>query len=165
MNAKQKKLFEDAIQYLRTIYEEKRPFDLDSWAAPTGHNAHKRNHECGTTACAMGWIALNPAFQTKGLFLAAANRPDTPIKSLVDLEKYFQNHDHPAVNINYKEKVGGTYHMYDGVNAACKFFGITFDEAVDLFMPENYRNYATARDVAKKMTNLLRKYESEGWVG
>lgn len=46
-----------------------------------------------------------------------------------------------------------------GSNAGAKFFGISYQEARDVFLPVFYTGIITAKDVSEKITKLIKKYE------
>lgn len=115
---------------LDTVPPEK--FDLGSWA-------------CGTTACAIGWAALDPTFRSEGLRLDCVPSPDT----------------YHCYTVTDLTQTGGTFFPVFGkavyYAAAEAFWGLTNNQAHKLFAPWSYDPPGTPSDVAKRIRALLAK--------
>jgi len=53
------------VALLTRVEAEGRDFDMNFWATK----------ECGTSACAAGWAAMDPEFQIEGFYLNRFNEP------------------------------------------------------------------------------------------
>lgn len=59
---------ERAIQHLRTMkLPEGAKFDMGMWGQNNRGRKSKKDNYCGTTACAGGWLSLDPWFLKRGL--------------------------------------------------------------------------------------------------
>ncbi len=94
-------------------------------------------HGCGTAACALGAACLYPPFKRAGLKLRIEKEWGVPCPT-------------------FKGSVE--------LNAGEIFFGITYEEAADLFFGSRYRTgWAGTRPhhVATKIRKLIKKYSKE----
>lgn len=101
----------------------------------------KEKNLCGTAACALGSAAIYAPFNAMGLKLAE------------DESGFFAT-----------GTLTPSYMGEDGVDAGSKFFGITEEEATDLFIPEEYEkncHYITPRDVAKRVQKVISTYSKK----
>ena len=85
-----------------------------------------KSHDCGTTACALGWAAAYPPFKTMGL-------------SYRDREFY----------------VGEQHFSGDGYEAAAVFFDICHGTALDLFGPVDSRERSEKHVFLDRLRYLL----------
>lgn len=127
---------------------DKAHFDMGHWATHDGEGQPHLNSDgsfgCGTSACALGYAAMHPAFRRAGLRLVANkgwNADEQPFIPMVDALR--------------------------AENAGAKFFGIDEEEADDLFLPGRYRyehgdRKITPKMVAKRVRKLIRQYEAQG---
>lgn len=108
--------------------------------APDAITAHEAAHDCGSTACAVGWACAYPKFQEQGLrFHRATYGYDVPV---------FTEHQT----------------RYQNFAAVQEFFGLTLHEAHGLFLsvPENHHRVATGvtiwqeKGLSEKRRVLLR---------
>lgn len=93
-------------------------------------------YDCGTTACALGSCGLNPWFKERGL-KSYQNGPGTP-----GYVKYKGNR---------------------GFSAATAFFGISREEALNIFHPQSYGSVGRVRPsvVRDRVDELIEKYSKE----
>jgi hypothetical protein len=93
--------------------------------------------ECGTTACVLGWAGYDTEFQKEGL---------------VTLTKG------PVGEVWYKDRSKGSQ-AFCNVDAGLKFFGLTTDEAFDLFLgrywPTRLLSTLRPHDVVKYIDLLI----------
>lgn len=130
-------------EIMQTVHDEKKPFTLATWVY-----LGSRPGECGTTACAMGYAALDPEFQKQGLgwetsYSRYANDPseDTYIKT-IKLSGIVSRRDIPGGNTTKVFSVD-IYPVYLGRNrfdAAAAFFGLNDTESRYLFSDLPYRD-------------------------
>lgn len=99
-------------------------FDYRWWVGDDWQGG--KDLSCGTTACALGWATVIPEFRKKGLKLE------------------FDEWDAGKVRFGHRE----------GLRAAEAFFGIHFNEAASLFLPNGDAN-ATAKQVARKIERFV----------
>jgi len=112
-------------------------FDMETWGE---HNADEPPHldkngkpGCGSVACALGWAACLPSFRKAGL------------------------------KVEYADGVYGnpvwvpTYKGFTGEIAGAEFFGIDWNEAYDLFVPDNMDQ--TPKQVARNVRKLIKAYQ------
>ena len=91
-----------------------------------------RRWVCGTSACALGWAALEPAFQVEGLAIRNFGGAGVPV-----------------------------FNRELGYNAGADFFDVSHENSLWLFDPEQYtenREYwakIPAADVAARVRELL----------
>ena len=119
---------------------------MNSWYTTPAEGYRRPEMKCGTTACALGWMALDPWFRRRGLALKVRK---TSIEDAIDLGDEFQ----------------GTiyYRKHEAEVAAACFFGISYDDARELFIDSMYlycSGYPSPRDIAK----LIRHYVATGRV-
>jgi hypothetical protein len=131
-------------------------FDMNTWGTMKPlRGTNKRNVsldspvqslevKCKTAACALGWATTIPEFAKAGLKL------DIDIAALID------GSDEITGDVVYK---GAT----DSIEAAAKFFDITYEEADIVFGADNYEygisysNKIKPQMVAKKIRQLLKE--------
>lgn len=117
-------LFAHGISVLRRVEAQQQPFRIISWVADTYHPM-----DCGTAACAAGWMCRDPAMNEAGL-------------------QFW--HGVPAVcDADRSWEVEG--------RALTQFFGISLGDALCLFMPSYYAAGldTTAAMVADRMQAML----------
>lgn len=119
-----RKLLQEAADIIGAI--PKKQLDLDSWvdedtidADPGSCELKKKNANCGTIACAGGWLALTPKFRRLGLKL---------------VKDEFYNH----YSLYHVNKDGVKTYGYEGL---AKVFGITEYDASALFSSRNHGSY------------------------
>ncbi len=106
----------ERLQHLITVLENvpAERFDLAEW-------------QCGTTACAVGWAALDPVFNKQGLRLTEGPygnpRPE------------YEN------DVNWPAVVG--------------FFDLGYEDTIELFADYSYPEGATAQDVIARIKEKL----------
>lgn len=123
---------------LDTVPPEK--FDLGSWA-------------CGTTACAIGWAALDPTFRNEGFRLEVEYFvPLFGTRRRADATKLSHT------NVSWRRLQPDSYPVFGGYEdyeAVMLFFGLSKDQAHRLFDRAAYGNAGTATDVAKRIRAML----------
>lgn len=92
-------------------------------------------NECGTTACAFGWAALDPVFRAQGLTTKRREINWTPITMLVP-----------------------TFDGATGYTAAARFFEIPYNDAYTVFRPREFMDNTDPQDVIDRINRLLAKY-------
>jgi hypothetical protein len=103
-------------------------FDMGTVVAAIEPEFREDYHGCGTAACAMGFAGLHPWFQERGLEWSPRLR-------------YL--------------KVNNRSHTFN--RAAQTFFGVTYDDAEDLFNPTKYVN-ETPKQVAKRIRAFVAEH-------
>ena len=152
MNNEQKQLWKLGIERLREIHQAKLAFNLKSWAGNDHPSVYEgENAVCGTTACAMGYFALMPEFQEKGLQL----RKGTKEVLVKTFEEFLRTKPSTEFEVRMLGVRGG-----DGIEAAMKLFGIYYGEAEKCFISFSYGHGTcpTAADVADRMEEILQNY-------
>lgn len=95
---------------------------------------------CGTSACAMGYAALDPAFQAQGLTLKievygpdgrTVEYPVTTVKEFNEITR------RPTLEV---DEIYIRFNGQDGIGAAMEFFGITEKAATWMFLPDHYED-------------------------
>lgn len=90
-----------------------------------------REGECGTSACACGFAAIDPWFRSKG----------------------FKYNPQDRGTIIYRDEGGRYHHGFD--DASCAFFDITHEQFTYLFMPGSYEGEVTAEMVADRIHEVV----------
>lgn len=115
-------------------------FDINTWY---------EKDSCGTSACALGILAMTPKFKRMGLQMN------------YDTSTVLDNHTFGFVTI--KSKNGTTY---GGSSAASQLFTGEHEyhaEVADAFLPEGYNkaeHKITPMDVAKKLRQIIKNHET-----
>lgn len=101
-------------------------FDMDHWF---GENAHG----CGTSACALGYAAIDPRLQAMGLKLLAQTTDGRRlfVDSVADFDAFAKPED-------FVVEAFPVFNGDVGMDAGALFFGITGDAARYLFDPTAY---------------------------
>lgn len=112
-------------------------FDMATWAGEVcRYDPCTEKNECGTAACAVGTAAMDRWHQSRGLHLI----------------------DNNPVYLDYE-----TQHFSWGYEACARFYGISVDQAVELFSPDSYspfdRRNPTA--VAARIREFVRANSDE----
>ena len=112
-----KKFHIDRLEKLHAFLGTVKPkkFFFGSWA--TDQNDRYREPDlnvCGTTACALGWAASMPEFRKRGL-------------------KMHWDENWEEAYPMLKDKDGD---VLTGEDAGAEFFGLSYDEAEELFIPD-----------------------------
>lgn len=86
-----------AIATMKRVIELKRKFDIEIWlSGPFSEEDPKPT--CGTTACAAGWMGLDPYHQAEGLRLIGPSECPTPtyrsFPAFAGLQAYFIDNEH-----------------------------------------------------------------------
>lgn len=92
-------------------------FDMETWGIHKGKHKPQEHNYCGTSACALGWAAMDKKFQADGLKMRW---------SIIDLSDEFNDREHWRAEV--------TYRRCDGDLAGAKFFGLSYTEAATLFL-------------------------------
>lgn len=135
------------LERLCTILDDvdAKHFDLTNWASP----------RCGTTACAVGWAALDPGFREEGFHLVAIK---TRVWSSEQI--FFEPSQLSDVKAGLLwDSFGGAPCFEDKKNwdAVRAFFGVTQPQARWLFLPSSYSEVEARnpRAVARRIRTLL----------
>ncbi len=70
------------LKRLRVITEKalkEERLDMGTWGRHSGDHAPEANNHCGTVACALGWVALDPDFQKMGVSSTWIKDEDWPV--------------------------------------------------------------------------------------
>lgn len=144
------------VNVLRNVQQEKHKFNICTWA--------DLNPVCGTTACAIGYAALDPVFQQEGLRMEMTHFKDEgepfPVCSLAELTAAFAEDEDSDWEAN--PTIDG--HSADFFDLA-NFFGIDHDDSISFFTARGYHDVhatgraATAQDVIDKIEKLLAERE------
>lgn len=137
-----------AIRFLKRIHHQKfsnptksKPkgliWDMSLWGEHHGAHDPEENNYCGTSACALGHMALNKNFNAEGL-------KGTWQKSMFWEDECYRHY----LQISYRS--------HYGIGAAKKFFGLTTCEAESLFTGKSRK---TPNDVAQEFESLLTSRE------
>ena len=119
--------------YLRTI--PAKLFDIDHWQRD---EITENGEVCKTVACACGYGCSIPSFKAAGLKLSPGKK------------RFYWD----KVSQNYMIRFG----RYKSFNAIARFFGISYEEAENLFSYSGYSNYyyrVTPKIVARKIENFV----------
>ena len=92
-------------------------FDMDNWGEHSGDHRPKEKNYCGTAVCALGTAALMPEFRRAGL------------KSRWVLDRF----DSTSWVLEFGHR-GQSQSRSDIVSYGAEFFGLSLDEAEDLFL-------------------------------
>lgn len=132
------------IEILRQVESSHRPFDLTVWAS-TGVSPNTTSgsaEACGTSACALGYAALDPQFQAQGLALKAN------VYALSDT--HFVERCIGEITVSTTDEFNEVMRradvgMFDpvygeerGFSAGAEFFGINREASNYLFDPDYY---------------------------
>jgi hypothetical protein len=156
-----------AIEVLEGVVAAKRAFDLEHWFT------HKREDEskdewCGTTACAMGYCALDKEFTDQGLRLVVdfCVQDGTMLRKTITTIKQFNETGHSDgytlshCFVEYETPEGVVYNI--GWKSVAKFFSIDEGTAQDLFhvfsYPDEDRN--NPRAVIAKIKHFISEHEN-----
>jgi len=155
------------IERLQKLYNwlgtvPKKHFNLDSFSEVDIDNIDEkeavklltdaavlRKSPCGTTACALGWAALEPSFKAAGLKFAtprndpARNFHDTVYGTVV------------AASVLATGKKAVTSKTPANFNAGAEFFGIDLKTSFYLFDPKNYGKDKSTTAVRRHIKNVI----------
>ena len=168
------------ITVLENVIEAKKKFSLDHWVSV---NLKEKNPACGTTACVLGYAALDPKFNTMGLKLEID----------YDIQSNFDNGDMWHTHIRKKVASINTFNkeiirmnkiinditvnisnlrfevIYDmgkkygvGYDAGSQFFDIEYETSDLLFSPGAYSpNNSGPRRVIQRIQYLIANGEDK----
>lgn len=119
---------EDMIRTMEDVVREQRPFDMSVWAS---------HRECGTTACAAGWMMLDPRHLARGFHMDD--------RRLSGAEPYFNGCLGEAAIIAYLS-APGDIKDYSRIRSAV--LNIFF---ADHYSPAARRHGVTAQEVLDRM--------------
>jgi len=116
-----------AIAILDRVHAENLPFDIGQWVSEPDNP-----YDCGTAACAAGWMARDAEFRAEGLVLT----------------------DESCVSVGFP-----AFELDVGFLAMAKFLDIDYDESCQCFDECYYDGDTppTAADVAARMRALMKK--------
>ena len=156
-----------AIEVLEGVVAAKLAFDLADWF--THERQEKPKDEwCGTTACAMGYCALDKEFTDQGLRLEA--RFETPngsfeCKIVTTIQEFNEighckGYELYSASIEYVSPDGVTYR--NDWQPVTKFFSISADKAADLFHAISYpvEDRGNPKAVIAKIKHLIAEFEN-----
>ena len=102
-------------------------FNLNS-----AHNGHDEPHDCGTVACAIGWLGMHPKFQAIGLRTSRVTWPGNVMWQGVDTDCFI---------------------------AAMELFGLSYVEARNTFGPHSARGGGHKTEFRSRVVKLLESYK------
>jgi hypothetical protein len=124
-------------------------FDMAVWGRhDVSHVPSPQDGFCGTAACALGHGAMDPAFRRAGLKLWW-----TKLDRWYDCEKHCVV-ESPTLDADVR--FGGSHGEYAGA----KFFGLSTEEAEDVFIETD----VTKAQVTRKLRKYARRREELGGV-
>lgn len=151
------------ITVLQGVIEQGRVLDMATWAdTRTTTGPRGGVHVCGSTACAMGYAALDPLFQAAGLSLRVTIMTKHPHKQTLhhpgDADAFNALVLRRGILIRDAKPMlrmpDGEDHF--GFTAACEFFDLDDGQADWLFLREAYdAQYPTAADVIERIQSLI----------
>lgn len=131
--------------FLETLHHSK--FNLNEWVAGIKtklmSEAPTKKGDCGTTACAVGWL---PAIFPKSW---GWTKP----------KAFYDSFGNPAnADIMYKRWPDSEMTQGQKLAAAADFFSIDYSDATELFMPAEYTrgDRTTAKMVARRIRHLVK---------
>jgi hypothetical protein len=144
----------DRLTHLITVLENviaaKKKFSLDHWVSV---NLKEKNPACGTTACVLGYAALDPKFNTMGLKLEI----DYVITSNIDNSDLFYSYVHKRVaSINtFNEEIMRMNKICNSIteNISNQSFEVIYD--MDKKYGEGYRAGQYFFDICYETADLL----------
>lgn len=121
-------------------------FNLNLWFMAPKRELCGTDNRCKSAACVLGSAALYDPFIAEGLKLSSPRE---------SLQSYGKMIAEPV------------YKSWTGSIAGAEFFGLTYSEAVWLFMPDNYKDKkgddsktVTRKRVAKRIGILIKQYKN-----
>lgn len=116
-------------------------FDLEEWGKASDE------HACGTTVCAMGYAALHPAFQDRGLSMTVCGET---VRTIQDYNRKIRDADigESSVDILLDDECGSW-------RAVREFWGLSSNEVKRLFSSENYET-PSKENVIKRLRHASR---------
>lgn len=160
---------EHLLVMLREIHadqKKRKQFNLDQWADRTNDNGR---NVCGTQCCSLGFAALTPWFQRRGLGLRNERNNGKIVKIsneevlTEELNLYYSTSNfpiYPDIDVYYKDRKTGN--SYYGFGAAEKFFDIDYDTSFVIFSPEYYhKNNKGVNRVINRVEYLLKNGEDK----
>jgi hypothetical protein len=102
-------------------------FCMSYWG--TYNSKSVRDHPCGTSACAIGFAALDPWFQKEGLelyaFTEVGDDPDCKLSSIEEFNDFLRAHPRAECTPKFEGHVD--------MSAVRTFYGISYEDANCLF--------------------------------
>jgi hypothetical protein len=120
---KQERL-EMLIDVLQRVQDDDLPFDMGAWI--------ERKSPCGTSACALGYAALDPRFQALGL------RMVTRKGDILSIEQYNDMAMEAWTKFRQTIIMDVSYQGEDAYRAGSLLFDISLAASAALFDPETY---------------------------
>lgn len=115
-------------------------FDLSVWQRDAT-NDEMETGSCGTVCCAMGWACHIPSFRKHGLKLVEDGYRLDPFPRFkptgVEHKEVTHRLVHNPSSLSYRVRVH-IKPVYENVQAAALFFGLSMEEAFSLFLPRGY---------------------------
>jgi hypothetical protein len=133
-------------RYLKNVVAKNYPdkFDMNQWA--TGKFKNRKEPNCGTVACALGWATLVfPRDLRIGDIISSVQVYTAQVYTAqVYTAREYLDHEYPEL---------GKF-VRTGEDAAAVFFHINYKTAIHLFHPG--RNHRTAAQVAKNFELFIK---------
>ena len=127
------KRLEKLYAFLGTVKPVK--FNFGSWAENNNEPYKEPDlNVCGSTACALGWAGSMPEFRKRGLKLV-----------------WDQNWE--EANVEYVDKHDD---WFGAERAGAVFFGLSYDEACELFIPDESENRPSDMPLSQYRRRLRR---------
>lgn len=136
------------IEVLNEVQERRKAFDMSAWMSglksPT--TTYGEVEPCGTTACALGYAALDPVLQSQGLSLVARCHTADENGYLSSYDKCENrvintaNDFNEALNRYAWVVADPVYNGSSGFVTGARFFDISINASYFLFDPDEYNN-------------------------
>jgi hypothetical protein len=129
---------ENLIRVLEEVRDHNKPFEMALWFGDD------EPMDCNTAACALGWACRDPWMQEQGLGVRKGTEtsPTGDIRLVVAEPRY-----------GYSQS---------GIDAASRFFGLSFDHAEDIFMLHNYERHPSIDDVISRVREIMTTLREHG---
>jgi hypothetical protein len=158
-----------AIEVLERVITDNRSFNLAHWLLHD-RQAEPKDEWCGTTACAMGYFALDKEFSDQGLKICAMfgdcddNRVTKHSGNIAELNEFWHDprYDFVAAGIVFKQEGDGDEYEYIGYIAATHFFGLDYLTAETLFSPDHYpiSERSNPQAVIDRIQKIISRHEN-----
>ena len=163
------------IDILENVQRESKEFDLSHWV-DISNNIENNDPICGTTACAMGYAALDPRFSELGLHLVATvpfNESYDGVDAQYNSDHIIKDNDDMSSLIKLLiENPHGKYDLdqiefyieygnHQDFNAGEKFFDIDKSTSLKLFYAGEYGAFRGVDKVIERIQYLIENGEDK----
>lgn len=138
LSATHKARLERLIVVLEEVETRKKPFNLRSWIEGPDPEDTPRE-ACGTTACALGYAALDPVLRDEGLRMVTDVLSDDGVRETIDVPDIATFNELIRTAENPLDvEVQPFFQNLTGFEAGVRFFGIVGAASEYLFGPWTY---------------------------